>query len=405
MEKKRKSLVGRLTGRFLIWMMIVTIVISYILFYLEAQATRQFYSEIYHNKMLITNEYTRRVISDVYVAVTNNLYYLEQSLDKPDNHRVTMERIVKSGTRVRSCGVSFIESYYPQKGQQYCPYAWRDAANPDSVCSQDKSDVGRDYLHADWFLNVLKSDSAQWSDPFYDHYDDKTTLSAYMVPIHDQTGCIVAVLGADVSLDWFTDKLNQTDSVINKHKMLMANKFEIKSNSFIINHDGIYMTHSDRRRIMKDNFFLQLGTCDGSNVEGVINRILNGIEDNKSQERFLVDGQECYLFYKPVKYTQWILVTVVPCKAVDTLCYLNGATVLLIVMLPLLLLLFVSYYYLKNAIKPLKQLVKVADDIVDGKLDTHMPDIKHNDEICQLCNAMEEIQGILSHYTDDMRKK
>ena len=186
MEKKRKSLVGRLTGRFLVWMMIIIMIISYVLFYLEARATRQFYSEIYHNKMLVTNEYTRRVISDVYVAVTNNLYYLEHSLDKPDSLRVTMERIVESGTRVRSCGVSFIENYYPQKGQQYCPYAWRDAAFPDSVHSQDKSDIGRDYLHADWFLSVLRSDSAQWSAPFYDHYDDRTTLSAYMVPIHDQ---------------------------------------------------------------------------------------------------------------------------------------------------------------------------------------------------------------------------
>ena len=73
MEKKRKSLVGRLTGRFLIWMIFIVLGISYILFFLEQKGTRQFYSEIYHNKMRITNEYTRRVISDVYVAVKNNL--------------------------------------------------------------------------------------------------------------------------------------------------------------------------------------------------------------------------------------------------------------------------------------------------------------------------------------------
>ena len=401
MEKKRKSLVGRLTGRFLVWMMIIIMIISYVLFYLEARATRQFYSEIYHNKMLVTNEYTRRVISDVYVAVTNNLYYLEHSLDKPDNHRVTMEQIVKSGTRVRSCGVSFIENYYPQKGQQYCPYAWRDAAFPDSVHSQDKSDTGRDYLHADWFLNVLRSDSAQWSAPFYDHYDDRTTLSAYMVPIHDKTGRVVAVLGADISLNWFTNKLNEADTVINSIKMFMASSFEVKSNSFIINRDGRYVTNPDKKRIMRDNFFLQVQACDGSNVEGVINRILNGKEDNKTPERFIVDGKECYLYYMPVKYTQWILVTAVPCKTIDTLCYLNGVTVLLIILIPLLLLAIVSYWYMRKALKPVKQLAKVADDIVDGKLDTHLPTTKHNDEISQLRHAMEEIQGILSHYTND----
>ena len=105
----------------------------------------------------------------------------------------------------------------------------------------------------------------------------------------------------------------------------------------------------------------------------------------------------------PVKYTQWILVTVVPCKAVDTLCYLNGGTVLLIILLPLLILFVVGYLYLKKTVKPLEQLVTAANDIVHGKLDTPMPTIEHNDEICQLRDAMEDIQGMLLHYTDKKR--
>lgn len=401
MEKKRNSFVGRFTRQVLIWMIIVVLGISYFLFYLEGQATRQFYSEIYHNKMRITNEYTRRVISDVYVAVTNNIYYLENSLDNPDSIKATMERIVKSGTRIRSCGVSFIKDYYPRKGHLYRPYAWRDASNSGEIYSQDMGDADLDYLSDNWFLNTIKNDSGQWTDPFYDGYDETTTVSAYVVPIHDKTRDVVGVLAADISLDWFANKLKEADSVINKNKMLMASRFQMESNSFIINHDGLYMTHSDRNRIMKDNFFRQLEACDGSNAESVINRIVNGMEDNKRPERYLVNGEECYLFYMPVKYTQWILVTVVPCKAVDTLCYLNGATVLLIVLIPLLLLIFVGYFYMKKVFKPLKQLVKVADDIVDGKLDTPLPPIERNDEIGHLSDALEEIQGILSQYTDD----
>lgn len=401
MEKKRNSFVGRFTRQVLIWMIIVVLGISYFLFYLEGQATRQFYSEIYHNKMRITNEYTRRVISDVYVAVTNNIYYLENSLDNPDSIKATMERIVKSGTRIRSCGVSFIKDYYPRKGHLYRPYAWRDASNSGEIYSQDMGDADLDYLTDSWFLNTIKNDSGQWTDPFYDGYDETTTVSAYVVPIHDKTRDVVGVLAADISLDWFTSKLKEADSVINKNKMLMASRFQMESNSFIINHDGLYMTHSDRSRIMKDNFFRQIEACDGSNAESVINRIVNGMEDNKRPERYLVNGEECYLFYMPVKYTQWILVTVVPCKAVDTLCYLNGATVFLIVFIPLLLLIFVGYFYMKKVFKPLKQLVKVADDIVDGKLDTPLPPIERNDEIGHLSDALEEIQGILSQYTDD----
>ena len=406
MNKKQHSFAGRLTSRLLIWVIMICLGISYIILRTERQATSQFYKEIFHNKMLITNEYIRRVISDVYVTVTNNVYYIEHNLDNPDCHKETMERIVKSGTRVRSCGISFIEDYYyPRKEHRFCPFAWRNAANPDEIFSQDMGDADLDYLTADWFLDVIKSDSAQWSEPFYDGYDEKTTLSAYEVPIHDQTGRVVAVLGADISLDWLTTKLNEADTTINKSVMMMANVFEMKSNSFIINHDGSYITNPDGKRIMKDNFFSHLKTGDGMDAETLINRMRNGIaSEDRGQEKFLVDGEECYLFYNPIKYTQWVLVTVVPCRDVDILSQLNAAMMLFIFLLAMLLIIFVGYYYIKNGIYPLKQLTNAANDIAEGKFDTPVPEMKHNDEISQLRDAIEELQYRLSNYQDNGKK-
>ena len=406
MEKKQKSFAARLTGRLLVWVTIVILILSYIILRSERQATSLFYSEIFHNKMLITNEYVRRVISDVYVAVTNNIYYIEHNLDDPDCHKETMVRIVESGTRVRSCGISFIEDYYyPTKEHRFCPSAWRNAANPDVIYSQDMGDADLDYLTADWFLDVVKSDSAQWSEPFYDGYDEKTTLSAYEVPIHDQEGRVVAVLGADISLDWLTNKLNEADTTINKSVMMMANIFEMKSNSFIINHDGSYITNPDGKRIMKDNFFSHLKTADGTEAEELISRMKNGVaSEDRGQEKFLVDGEECYLFYNPVKYTQWVLVTVVPCRAVDILSQLNAAVLLFIFLLAMLLIIIVGYYYIRNGIYPLKQLTKVAGDIAKGKFDTTMPEMKHNDEISQLRDAIEEMQYRISNHADNGRK-
>ena len=406
MEKKHKSFAGRLTSRLLIWVVIVILCLSYIVLRSERQATNLFYSEIFHNKMLITNEYVRRVISDVYVAVTNNIYYIEHNLDDPDCHKETMVRIVKSGTRVRSCGISFIgDYYYPQKEHRFCPFAWRNSADPDVIYSQDMGDADLDYLTADWFLDVVKSDSAQWSEPFYDGYDEKTTLSAYEVPIHDQNGRVVAVLGADISLDWLTNKLNEADTTINKSVMMMASIFEMKSNSFIINHDGSYITNPEGKRIMKDNFFNHLKTDDGMEAEKLINKMRNGIaSEERNQEKFLVDGKECYLFYNPIKYTQWVLVTVVPCRAVDIRSQLNAAVLLFIFLLAMLLIIFVGYYYIKNGIYPLKQLTKVAQDIAKGKFDTPVPEMKHNDEISQLRDSIEEMQYKISNHADNGRK-
>ena len=403
MDKKHHSFAGRLTSRLLMWVIIICLVISYIILRSEKQATSLFYSEIFHNKMLITNEYIRRVISDVYVAVTNNIYFIEHNLDNPDCHKETMERIVKSGTRVRSCGISFIEDYYyPRKEHRFCPFAWRNAANPDEIFSQDMGDADLDYLTADWFLDVVKSDSAQWSEPFYDGYDEKTTLSAYEVPIHDQTGRVVAVLGADISLDWLTNKLNEADTTINKSVMMMAGIFEMKSSSFIINHDGSYITNPEGKRIMKDNFFSHLKNDDGTDAEILINRMKNGIaSEDRGQEKFLVDDEECYLFYNPIKYTQWILVSVVPCRAVDIMSQLNAAGLLFIFVLAMLLIIFVGYYYIKNGIYPLKQLTTVANDIAEGKFDTPMPEMDHSDEISLLRDAIKEMQYRISNHTDN----
>lgn len=402
MEKKRKTFAGRLTSRLFIWVIVVILSLSYVILRSERQATSLFYLEIFHNKMLITNEYVRRVISDVYVAVTNNIYYIEHNLDDPNSHKETMERIVKSGTRVRSCGISFIEDYYyPEKEHRFCPFAWRNSANPDVIYSQDMGDADLDYLTADWFLDVIKSDSAQWSDPFYDGYDEKTTLSAYEVPIHDPTGRVVAVLGADISLDWLTGKLEEADTTINKSTMMMASIFEMKSSSFIINHDGSYITNPEGKRIIKDNFYTHLKSGDKTDVEKLINQMENAIGgEDGGREKLLIDGEECYLFYNPIKYTQWMLVTVVPCRAVDILSQLNAAVLLFIFLLAMLLIILVGYYYIKNGIYPLKQLAKVANDIASGKFDTPVPEMEHSDEISQLRDSIEEMQYRLSNLAE-----
>lgn len=393
MEKKQKTFAKRVTGRIAIWAILSVLVVSYVILHFESKATREFYAEIYHNKMLITNEYTRRVISDVYVAATNNIYYLEHTLDQPDIHKETMARIVASGTRVRSCGISFIEDFYPEKGHHFCPFAWRNGAQQETIYSENMGDADLDYLKAEWFNNIITSDSAQWSEPFFDSYDERTALSSYMTPIHDQNGRPIAVLGADVSLDWLTAKLEETDSTINKRSMFMASLFNMKSSSFIIYRDGTFLTKAHGQHIMKDNFYTLLDSSGGSDVEGLISSMKAcEEEDNNSFERFLVNGEECYVFYIPVKYTKWLFVTLVPCKPIDMLSYLNALTVIVMLILGTLIILIITYYYIKNGMEPIKQLILSVDAMSKGKFDTPMPEVKHNDEICQLRDSIEEMQ-------------
>ena len=132
--------------------------------------------------------------------------------------------------------------------------------------------------------------------------------------------------------------------------MLLASKFDLKSNSFIINHDGTYMTYRDEKRIMKENFYNQIESCDGSNVEGLVANMREGIEQEyKKPEKYVIDGEECFLFYTPVKYTQWVMVTVVPSHAIDMLSFLNGISMSLICILGMLAIVFICYFTTKHS--------------------------------------------------------
>lgn len=389
----------------LVWLLFMAVALFFVIFYIERKATREYYIEIYHNKMLVANEYTRRVTSDVYVAVTNNVYYLEQTLDNPDGHKATMERIVKSGTRIRSCGISFIADYYPEKGHQFCPYAWRSAKDPNVIYSENMGDADLDYLNADWFTDFIEADSAQWSTPFYDRHESPIPLSAYEVPIHDKTGRTVAMLGADLSLDWLTGKLNEMDSTLNDNSVLMASKLGLKSHSDIIYLDGRFITHTDKENILKDNFFDHIESCDGSDVERLEGTMKAGIvREDRNQEKFIVNGEECFVFYTPVKYTNWLMVTVVPCHAIDVLGILNSGVMFLIVILALLAIVVAAYYYIRNGMEPLRHLTKSVNDMAEGKYDTPMPVVKYNDEIAELRDSIEKIQYSISNYADDAKR-
>lgn len=404
MAKYRSTLARRLSRKLILWILVILTVLSYFVFHFTIRTTRSFYTDSYFNKMLINKEYIRRVLSDVFVAVTNNIYYLEHNLDNPDNHKDVMKRIVNNGTRIRSCGISFIKDYYPQKGHQFCPYAWRSSGNFNVIETVDKGDADQDYLDAEWFRSVAETDSAHWSEPFYAGNDKTKALSAYMAPVHDQEGRVVAVLGADVSLDWLTSKLSNTDSTINANASFTSRLLKEKAQTFIIDHDGKFITHPNAERILKDDFFSHVK--ENSNVDGesLAEKREGTIDSYQGHyEKCLFDGQRSYVFYTPVKYTDWTMVTIVPSRSIDTLGILNGIVLLLIVALLMAVTVAVFYYTMNYVAVQLQQITKATNDMAKGIYDTSMPEIKHDDEIHRLCNSLVDMQYSLSCYANEKK--
>ena len=347
----RRHIANIITGRLIILMLVLLLILSGIFYHWEVRNIIKLHAEQYHDKMLIGYEYTRRILSDVYVSVTNNVSYLEQSLDHPESHKDVLKQIVSQGNRVHSCGVNFIENYYPKKGNQFHPIAWRSKDNPEEILTKEDDDS--DYLNATWFRYTIKNDSARWTEPFYDNDDINTALTAYIVPIHDAAGKPVAVLHASISLDWLTNKLSETDTQYSKKSSSIPDIFESESKRFIIDHGGRFLTHPGEEQRMEGTFFSHLKSRDDFDIELLIERMETGKTSmNESDMKYLFDDEECYLFFTPVKYTDWMMVTVVPCQSVNTAGLIYCLQAMSLVFLIMLILILVNYFYLRRETTP-----------------------------------------------------
>ncbi len=353
----------------------------------------------FHVGMRSSDRAINNLMSDVAVAVKNNLFDIERHLKEPDQMQAIMERIVTQNPRIRSCGISFVDNYYPQMGRWFCPYAWR--TDSMQIMTKQLGSADYDYLSTKWFKSATARDSAYWSEPFFDGQDAKTPLVAYLYPIRDQQGSVVAILGADLSLDFMTQILEEQDSIFDHENWTIPGLLQ----SFVLASNGTYITHPDHRRIQKGNFFVHVKDADES---GLAEKIVNEIKERKTsndetEEVVMVNRKESYVFYSPLTGTDWMLMVTIPVFGLDMFGVVIGILILLIIVVVLLVTFLVCFLTIKRTANPLKQLADAADKVAQGEFDTPLPTVKHRDEICQLRDSFENMQHSLTEYIENLK--
>lgn len=423
MKKKRKKMqmfAKRLTGRIMLVLLIVMGLASYLLYDMVSTLVEEEEMDLYESRLSTSVQKVKRVISDVYVATSNLVPEVEESLDQPDHMFTLVERIVTLNPRIRSCGISFVADYYPQKGRWFCPYAVRRDSTKVEVKSVGSADY--DYLKPKWFTEALAAKKGYWAEPFFEGNGSSTPLVSYLAPIRDKQGRTVAILGADVSLEWFSDVLiKMTKKTTHMRDSLHTdNQQQEKPKkttwlgypySFIIDGKGTYIAHTDKRHILRDNFLKETAAAQDTLANYYCRQMIAGkkgyypnyFEDEENTESLMIDGHSVFLFYAPIEHTDWSMALVLPSFDIKGFGIIVGIILLLLVALALLVVYFVGRRIIKNTVKPLHQLATSAGEVAKGHFDTPLPTIKHNDEIHLLRDSFENMQQSLTKYVDELR--
>ena len=427
MSKKRKlrPFYRRLTRWIGLSQLIVMALASYLIYLLAAEVFKEEEFDMYEKSLQVTEKDVRRVLSDVYVGATNHVPEIEANLDHPDKLHNIMQRVVELNPHIRSCGLSFIADYYPQKGHWFCPYAVKDEDG--KIECSTIGDSKHDYLNAAWFTEALEADSSYWSKPFMDSRDTITPLVSYMVPIHNKQGKTVAILGADMSLYKFSGRLmrglslkgdtvhvsytrgeQDDDNSANSFRTL---KEQLGCFYFIIDHDGTYIAHPDSGYVIRKNYF-ELAKATNDTIDDYVGRqmvagkegIFKDKEDNGCHFDFFdLESSEVYMFYMPIEHTNWSIAMAVARYSIDALAIGFGFIFLILIGLALLVVRLVGRFVAKRVTRPLGQLAASADEVAKGNFNAPLPQLKHYDEIHLLRDSFEEMQHSLTHYIDELK--
>lgn len=346
-----------------------------------------------------------QTLSEVYVATVNTIPDIEGNLPRPDRMRGIMKRVVELNPHIRSCGISFREGYYPQKGRWFCPYAQR--SDSDSIVIMNT--IGgqeQDYLHADWFQEAMKAKEGYWSKPFFDGKDKTTPLVAYLAPIRDERGSTVAVLGVDISLEMLANNILRKDTF----KMDSTKKWTAEKEVyyFIADSSGTFLVHPDKERIIRQNFLDVVKPSEDYPDNDIGKKILKDNESDfqkngKDIDALFIDDEEVTVTYTSLEHTPWKMVFVLPTFFLELAGYIVGGLLLFFILIGLIVVFFVGRRGIKKSSQPLKQLAASANEVAKGNFDTHLPDIKSRDEIHQLRDSFDNMQHSLNRYVSELR--
>jgi len=416
-----KSFAKRLTWRIMLTLLIVMGFTSALIFmggYETINAgSRLFCSRFVKGK----STELEALMSEFRVACINNAQVIEENIGNPDKMYDLMERIVKVNPAINSCGISFVENYYPEKGSRYCPYAYLS----DSATIK-REDVGQkyNYLEQEWFIRATEAEEGYWSTPFNQYGDTLKPLVSYMLPIHDKSGRTVAVLGADLSLlnlqrmtdrsrrEFSSDRERQAEEhgvdTLELQELREADDLEYEPFYFIIDTAGTYIVHPFAEKIMHDNFIKEAKARTDTLALHLARQMAAGekgfFEEDEEGNNLELENMDVIASYKPVANTSWSICLVMPALFVDVLGYLFGGLMLLFIVIGLLVIFFVGRLSIKRTSKPLKLLAVSADEVAKGNFNTALPAMKSRDEIHQLRDSFEQMQLSLKQYVADLRE-
>lgn len=309
------------------------------------------------------------------------------SLGKRDSHMSPGEieeacrEFVEANPSVKGVAIGFEPGMFPNQPKGFSPYVMRDEKG---TLHTTQLSAHNNYRSKEWYRETRKLNMRRWSNPFIEI--NGNVICSYCIPLRSRSGKFYGVLAVDMSLDELTERVLS----IRPYK---------KSFLTIMDRNFNFIVHPNHKLILKGN---PMQVLDKKNYE--VNETI--FVDIRNQKRgigaFGENGDQKYLYYAPVKRAGWTIT--LECDKDEITAGVDAIRwqMCTISFIGIVGLLFVSLYVMRNFLRPINIYSKAALKIADGNFHTHIPKMRHHDELWVLGNSLDHMQHSLDKYMQDL---
>ena len=165
------------------------------------------------------------VLNSVEVAIENTAWLMEQHVNSPDELYAICEQLLTHSPNLVGIGIGYTPDYFPQHGRWYELYVGRNDGG--TFSHQQIGSEHHDYLESDWFKRTIAEGKGVWTEPYFDEAGANMMLCSFTKPLRDATGRIVAIVGADVSVDWLSDVINAHPIYPSSFRLMISRQGQI----------------------------------------------------------------------------------------------------------------------------------------------------------------------------------
>jgi len=230
-----------------------------------------------------------------------------------------------------------------------------------------------DNTKRDWFVDAKQAKGQiAFSEPYVDSDTNDVIITLSMTVFNSERSDL-GVVADDVTVNVLKDIINSTRSFSGQEM-------------YIINPEGLFITHEDINAVMQKDFFKEL------KLDKYRNSVLG------SSDFFNIDSN-IFIYSSAIPRTGWILVSTIPSSVIfnDINTLVLRLIILCLAMLAVVVFILI-FFVAKKVSSPIKAIHSALEKLKDGDLTVKVA-VKSEDEIGELSGffnmTLEKIRGLV----------